>query len=294
MLRVSQVSKRYGKVEVLHSVSFDTAPGEALALWGPNGAGKTTLVKAILGLIDHAGEIRVNGYETHRNGKQARRLIGYVPQEAIFYDWTVQATMAFYATLKKADPVQIQPLLERMGLVEHTRKPVPALSGGLKQRMALAVALLGDPPILLLDEPMANLDARTRDEYRALLATLRREGKTILFSSHRLEEVESLADRVLVLERGELKSILTPQALRKSLYSDQSMVLWVPEAQRAQALAALLQQGVPAHLNGRGTVVARIGADGKLHLLRVLAEQGIQVADFDLELGKSDTQGMVS
>lgn len=290
MLRVTRVSKRYGKAEVLRGVSFDAAPGEALALWGPNGAGKTTLVKAILGLIDYAGEINVGDFETRRKGKQARRLIGYVPQEAIFYDWTVRATMSFYATLKKADQAQIIPLLTRMGLTEHAHKPVPALSGGLKQRLALAVALLGNPPMLLLDEPMANLDAQTRAEYRALLAALRREGKTILFSSHRLDEVESLADRVLVLEQGQLKAILTPHALRMMLNRDLDMALWMPEAQRAQALDILAQQGVHAHMNGRGTVVARIGADGKLHLLRLLAERGIQVADFDIELGKSDAQ----
>ena len=290
MLRVTRVSKRYGKAEVLRVVSFDAAPGEALALWGPNGAGKTTLVKAILGLIDYAGEINVGDFETRRKGKQARRLIGYVPQEAIFYDWTVRATMSFYATLKKADQAQIIPLLTRMGLTEHAHKPVPALSGGLKQRLALAVALLGNPPMLLLDEPMANLDAQTRAEYRALLAALRREGKTILFSSHRLDEVESLADRVLVLEQGQLKAILTPHALRMMLNRDLDMALWMPEAQRAQALDILAQQGVHAHMNGRGTVVARIGADGKLHLLRLLAERGIQVADFDIELGKSDAQ----
>lgn len=159
-VHATQLTKRYGKVLALNEVSFALKAGQSTALWGPNGAGKTTLIKAILGLIDYQGSVTVEGMDTRRNGKRVRSLIGYVPQEAVFYDWSVQATMTFYAQLKKADPAAIPALLARLGLTEHAGKPVPALSGGLKQRLALAVALLGEPRILLLDEPMANLDAR--------------------------------------------------------------------------------------------------------------------------------------
>lgn len=213
-ISVRNLSKRYGKTEALHDVSFTTTRGEILALWGANGAGKTTLLKAILGLIRFEGEIAVNGHDAARAGKAARRDIGYVPQEAVFYDWGVLATMQFYARLKKAPPARIPFLLRRLGLEPHAHKAVAALSGGLKQRLALAIALLADPPLLLLDEPTASLDTATQQDYLTLLSDLRAEGKTILFASHRLEEVEALADRALLLENGRLVDIFPANQLR--------------------------------------------------------------------------------
>ncbi|GAB4154163.1 MAG: hypothetical protein Fur0021_20530 [Candidatus Promineifilaceae bacterium] len=213
-IAVHGLAKRYGQAEALHNVSFTTTSGEILALWGANGAGKTTLLKAILGLIRFEGEIIVNGHDVQRNGKAARRSIGYVPQEAVFYDWGVLATMQFYARLKKASPERIPLLLDRLGLQPHAHKAVAALSGGLKQRLALAIALLSDPPLLLLDEPTASLDTASQQDYLALLSSLRREGKTILFASHRLEEVEALADRSLLLENGRLVDIFPANQLR--------------------------------------------------------------------------------
>ena len=213
-ITVNSLSKRYGKTEALHELSFTAVPGEILALWGANGAGKTTLLKAILGLIRFEGEIAVGGHDVARAGKAARRSIGYVPQEAVFYDWGVLATMRFYARLKKAPPERIPFLLRRLGLEPHAHKAVAALSGGLKQRLALAIALLSDPPLLLLDEPTASLDTATQQDYLTLLSDLRAEGKTILFASHRLEEVEALADRALLLENGRLVDIFPADQLR--------------------------------------------------------------------------------
>jgi nitrous oxidase accessory protein len=219
-LAVNGVSKRYGQTEALKDVTFTAAPGEILALWGANGAGKTTLLKAILSLIRFDGDIAIDGHSVQRAGKQARRGIGYVPQEAVFYDWGVLATMRFYARLKKASPERIAPLLARLGLDVHAHKPVNALSGGLKQRLALAIALLADPPLLLLDEPTASLDTAAQQDYLRLLANLRDEGKTILFASHRLEEVEALADRALLLEHGRLVDIFPADQLRGRIAPD--------------------------------------------------------------------------
>ncbi|MBF8283647.1 MAG: ABC transporter related protein, partial [Anaerolineales bacterium] len=287
-VRVRNVGKRYGSVPALSGVSFEAHAGEALALWGANGAGKTTLIKAVLGLIDFDGKIEVEGHDVRRAGKSARRSIGYVPQEAIFYDLSVQATMEFYARLKGSRgvqlnaPARIPVLLENLGLAGHARKPVPALSGGLKQRLALAIALLADPPVLLLDEPTASLDAKAQHDYLALLARLRsEERKTIIFASHRLEEVEALANRVLVLEHGRLVDVLNPVDLLAKLMPEIQLTLYVPEAQRPDALACLAGAGLAAHLNGRGTVVVRVRAEDKMQPLQTLLDCGIPVTNFE-------------
>lgn len=283
ILQLTQVGKRYGRVPVLSGVSFFAEAGEAIALWGANGAGKTTLLKAILGLIDFTGEIRVGGHDVRQFAKQARRQMGYVPQEAVYYDMSVLATLEFYARLKKADPRRIQDLLTQLGLVAHLRKPVPALSGGLKQRLALAIALLGEAPILLLDEPTANLDVQARREYLSLLVELRKGGKTLIFASHRLEEVEGLADRLLVMQAGNIDQELQAGDFRRSLVQDIELTLWVPEAQRQPAVEILLASGLAAHLNGRGTVVVRLPANRKLEPLVALQAQQVQVLDFEVE-----------
>jgi nitrous oxidase accessory protein len=286
IVSVTSVSKYFGQHTALDSISFDARPGEAIALWGVNGAGKTTLLKSILGLIDFAGRIDVDGHNVRADGKAARRHIGYVPQEAIFYDMSVRATMEFYARLKKVRFGRIDELLEKLGLAEHARKPVPALSGGLKQRLALAVALLADPPVLLLDEPTANLDAGARRDYLALLSILRRENKTIIFASHRIDEVETLADRVVVMESGKVVETLTPGQVRLRLAPHVELTLWVPGDDRQRALALFQDNGLNAHLNGRGTVVVQIAAEQKLQPLSLLAEEGISVQDFEMERGR--------
>jgi len=283
ILAVHSVTKRYGKLLALDGVSMQAAPGEALALWGANGAGKSTLVKAILGLVGYQGRIEVAGYDALREGKSARRQIGYVPQEAVHYDISVRATLIFYARLKKADPRRIPALLDRLGLVDHLDKPVPVLSGGLKQRLALAIALISNPPLLLLDEPTANLDSQGRSDYLALLAGLHREQKTILFASHRFEEVEILADRVLLMESGRVSEEISPADLRLRLSPNVELTLWIGDSQRSHALEVLLGQGMNAHLNGRSTVVVRVDAAQKLEPLHLLAAQGIVITDFEME-----------
>jgi len=283
IVHAARVGKKYGKTRVLDAVSFDVRAGEALALWGPNGAGKTTLVKALLGLIPFDGELDVENLSVKRAAKRVRGLIGYVPQEVMFYDWSVRATLEFYARLKRADAARIDALLEQLGLAAHAKKNVSALSGGLKQRLALALALLSDPPILLLDEPTANLDTQARADYLKLIAALKRRGKTILFASHRLEEVEALADQVLWLDEGRPARLLPLEAWRAEIVPAVELTLWMDEAQRARASELLNSLGWAARLNGRGTVVARMRAEQKLRALQTLAAQGIEVSDFQVE-----------
>jgi ABC-2 type transport system ATP-binding protein/nitrous oxidase accessory protein len=283
LISVRSVTKRYKKVTALENVSFELPAGDALALWGTNGAGKTTLLKALLGLIDFDGEIQVGGLDVRRKGKQIRRLIGYVPQEFAFYDLSVQETLEFYARLKKTSPTRIPVLLERLGLENHAKKAVGALSGGLRQRLALAAALLDDPPLLLLDEPLANLDARARRDYQVLLTSLRKEGKTLLFASHRIEEVETLADRVIVLHEGHAEDLLTPGELRARFLAEIDLTLWIPENHRAEALTCLEAEGFNAHMNGRGTVVVRVPEAQKINPLARLNDCEIPVLNFELE-----------
>lgn len=205
VLRVEGLTKRYGNMTVLSDVDFSLEPGTITAILGPNGAGKTTTLKCILGVTDFEGKVEVDGYSSRRQGKKARSRIGYLPQTPAFNEGdTCRQALKFLAELRGSDISRVESLLKQVDLEEQTDLVVGHLSGGMKQRLALAAALLSDPPLLLLDEPTANLDATSREHLHDLVAQLRAEGRTIVISTHFVDNLGDLADHVLVLRDGRL------------------------------------------------------------------------------------------
>jgi ABC-type multidrug transport system ATPase subunit len=212
MLAVVALTKRFGKFTAVDGVSFEVKAGEAVALWGPNGAGKSTLLKCLLGLLRFAGTIRIDGHDALTQAKTARGRLGYVPQELAFYpEWSGREVLAFLAKIKRVPAERVDVALAEVGLSAHGAKPIGSLSGGMKQRLALAAALLSDPPLLVLDEITSNLDANGREGLLRVLTRLKASGKTIVFTSHRRDDVLRLADRVLVLERGQVTRHARPE-----------------------------------------------------------------------------------
>ena len=291
VLEVAGLTKAFGQVLTVDGLDFSVKTGETVALWGPNGAGKTTAVKCLLGLLPCSGRISIAGRDARRDGRAARRALGYVPQEVAFHDdLTVGETLRFYARLKRVSPEDGRALLETLGLTEHIGKRIGALSGGLKQRLALALALLGDPPLLLLDEPTSNLDAAGRDQVLRLLTGLRQRGSALLFASHRLEEVEVLADRVIVLERGRLAFSCPPGDLARRLGLHQGMRLRVSQERWSDALGVLRAGGLRASPNG-SAIHVDVRPSEKALPIRLLEGAGIVVADFSLEDGAAIPRG---
>lgn len=286
MIKITNLTKKFGRFTAVDNLSFSVAAGEAVALWGANGAGKTTVIRSLLGLLSAEGQLLVNGFEAQKAGKQARAAVGYVPQELAFYDdLSARDTLRFYADLKRAVPERIDTVLAEVGLTEHSHKPVAALSGGMKQRLALAIALLANPPLLILDEPTSNLDAAARHDFVKLLLAQKAQGKTLLFTSHRLEEVEALAERVLVLEQGQLKLTCdTPAEMAQRLGLTLNLKLMLPAGWCENALSLLQAQGFRAWPNGVGIHVA-VSPANKLAPLQALLAGDIEVSNFEVENG---------
>lgn len=206
ILTVANLVKKYGRLTVLDGVSFELPRGSIVALLGANGAGKTTTFKCILGMIDFRGRIEVAGKSVARSGKAVRALVGYLPQTPGFgAEDTCLEALQFLADLRRVPAKRIEELLEKVNLSAQRSVKVRELSGGMRQRLALAAALLSDPPLLLLDEPTANLDVQSREELHAILVQLREEGRTIVLSTHFVEHVAELADRVILLKDGRVE-----------------------------------------------------------------------------------------
>jgi ABC-2 type transport system ATP-binding protein len=197
VLQVRAVAKRYGALHALREVSFDAAAGELLAIVGPNGAGKTTLLSIIAGTLEpSAGEV-----------SRAAGEVGWAPQSpALYSKLSVAENLALFARLEKvADPdAAVAAMLEQSGLRERADERVGRLSGGNRQRVNLAIALIGDPPVLALDEPSASLDPAQRERLWGFVAGLARAGRTIVFSTHNVAEAQRHADRVIVLADGRI------------------------------------------------------------------------------------------
>ncbi len=213
-VRAVDVRKAYGPREVLAGVSFDVRRGELFALLGPNGAGKTTTVEILEGYrrIDH-GSVRVLGLDPAKDGARLRPRIGLMLQEGgIDPRTTPREALALYARFYR-DPEDPDQLLEMVDLGRSAGTRYRRLSGGEKQRLGLALALIGRPELLVLDEPTAGMDPAAKQATRERIAALRAAGTTILMTTHELGDAERLADHVAVLDRGRLVAFGTPAEL---------------------------------------------------------------------------------
>jgi ABC-2 type transport system ATP-binding protein len=212
-LAVRSLSKRFGARRALDHVSFELRPGELVALIGPNGAGKTTLLSILAGVLNPSG-----GEVT-----RAAREIGWVPQQpALYSKLSVAENLRLFARLEKvAEPdAAVARMLAQAGLEDRADEEVGRLSGGNQQRVNIAIGLLSEPAVLLLDEPSASLDPRQRERLWEFIGSLAHRGTTVFFSTHNVAEAERYAERVLVLVDGELLFTGTPSELERAVGGD--------------------------------------------------------------------------
>ena len=283
MIRIEGLRKSYGEQVVLDGLDLEVDRGERVAVLGLNGAGKTTLLQCILGLIGFGGAVRVDGEAAGPAGKEARRRIGYVPQRPPVFDMTVTAFLHLFSDLREAP---VEPARERMaefGLppAEVGQKQMSALSGGMLQKTLLALALGAEVPVLLLDEPTASLDPSSRREFVRVLEGVD-EGRTILFATHRLEDVESLASRVILIHGGGVVFDGTLRELWNRSGVGGELWLEVPPSRREAAVALLRDRRSvrSADDEGAGGIRAELAPGGALDALGALRERGVEVRDF--------------
>jgi nitrous oxidase accessory protein len=279
------VRKSFGSRVILNGLDLSLERGRSLVLWGSNGAGKSTFIKCLLGLHDFDGELSVFGRDAKSEGHLARRHIGYLSQEFAGYDWTVRQAMEFVCAVRGVGPEGIATALASCGLAGEEGKNSLALSGGMKQKLALAQALIAEPDILVLDEPCSNLDLKSRREFLAILKTLK-GSRTLIITSHRIEEVELLADEVLCLEEGLPARSLEPGAFLASVAAESSLWVQLERSERhPEALAFLAGKGVAASPNGHGIWVdSRPGKT--MDTVRLLEAGGFAVRDLRREAGQ--------
>jgi ABC-type multidrug transport system ATPase subunit len=282
ILSVKNVDKNFGRTRVLSGVSFGVESGEAVLLLGPNGAGKTTIIKCILGLLNFNGSIMVDGIDVKSKGNLARAEIGYLPQLSSYYETlTIEQHARLMASLKGASRDEIERSLEIAGLQDVRNRMVKALSSGMRQRLGLSIALLGNPPLLILDEPTSNIDLEGQLEFKRMLQRLKEAGKAFLISTH-LSGLDLIADEVVVLNAGKVVATGSSSEILQRLGLNDKMYLKVSEAQ-----VSLVKEvanglgGVPEFKDG--WLVLPVSPSNKATFLEELLKRGVKINDLVVE-----------
>ncbi|HET6647416.1 MAG TPA: ABC transporter ATP-binding protein [Pyrinomonadaceae bacterium] len=285
-ISVRNLSKKFKDFMALNDVSFDVEDGETFALLGPNGSGKTTTLKCMVGLTrPTSGTVSVGGFDLLRNGREAKQLMSFLPQRLSFSDQlTGRDVLEFYCRLRRLPPQRIEETLNTPNFHFNGffEKSVSQFSGGMNQRLGLAVACLPDAPVLVLDEPTVSLDPKGAIQFRDFLASLKRKGKTIVFSSHMLADVEQLADRVAIMVGGKLVALQSIGALREELMRSSRMRVLVtnPSERLLAAVGACSVEDIRIQDN---SLVITSRSEDRLHILRAIETAGGQVASFATE-----------
>lgn len=235
MIEVKNITKKYGKFTAVDNLNFKVEDHEIMGFLGPNGAGKSTTMNMITGYIEATkGKIIVNGYDISKTPKKAKRQIGYMPESVPLYnDLTVREFIKYMADLKNVKrsekKAEIEKVLEETGTKSVENKLIKNISRGYKQRVSMAGALIGNPDILILDEPTVGLDPKQITEIRNLIKKL---GKThtIILSSHILSEVSQICNKVIIINKGKILAIDTPENLEKQTQSENNIIITVEDS----------------------------------------------------------------
>jgi len=221
VIRVTNLHKRFGDFVAVEDVSFEVRPGEIFGLLGPNGAGKTTTLRMIATLLKPTrGAITVAGFDALEEPEQVRRHLGVLSEHTGLYDrLTAEENVRYFARLRDLPDDEIEKrmaeIFPRLGIDEYAHKRAGTLSKGMKQKVALAIALLHDPPVLLFDEPTSGLDVMSARSVRAFLEGLRGTDKTVLLSTHLMPEAERLCDRIGIIHEGRVVALGTVDELKQ-------------------------------------------------------------------------------
>ncbi len=227
IIEVKGLKKYFGKgdklVKAVDGISLDIHEKEIFGFLGPNGAGKTTSLRMIIGLLQpDAGNIRILGQDPHKNGKELKRILGIIPQSLTFYDdLTVEENLWFLAKIydipKKEAKDRIDSLISKVGLDEKRKHLTRNLSGGLQRRLNLILGLVHDPKIILCDEPTPGLDPQSRVVMWDFIQNLPNQGKTVILTTHYMEEADRLSNRIAIIDHGKILVLDTPQKLKASI-----------------------------------------------------------------------------
>jgi Cu-processing system ATP-binding protein len=289
VIRFEDFTKRYGGSTAVEALTFGVLPGEAVALLGPNGSGKTTTLKGAAGLVrPTSGRVFVGNPEQDASGADARRAISYLPQRVSFPEaLTGLEVVEFYRRLRGAAAARSGEVLRLASLNGASGRPVSTYSGGMIQRLGLAVAALPDAPVMLLDEPTAALDPDGLCAFYGLVERRRRDGRALLFSSHQLGDVERLADRFLLLIGGRLAASLSRAELSERLASRGVMRLSL--AARVPGLLEAVRAVAPAAVWAGDELVVPGPAADRPRALDVVRSAGGRIVNLVAEEARLDS-----
>ena len=299
MLEVSGLRKSYGEVAAVAGVSFRAGKGETIGLLGPNGAGKTTTVSMIAGLVrPDAGEVRIAGRALRGDTDPAKRSMGLVPQDiGLYEEMSARENLHLFGALYGMEGAQLKlamdEALDLVGLKDRSREPVKGFSGGMKRRLNLAAAVLHGPELLLLDEPTVGVDPQSRNAIFENLEALKKRGKTLLYTTHYMEEAERLCDRLVIIDHGKIIADDTLQALNRMVPARNLLTVEFEDGAgnvpRAQDVAQL--PGVEsAEVQGASARIAvRNLAEDSAGILQWLVQQGYRVQHLSSERASLET-----
>lgn len=277
-VEVEHVSKAYNGKKAVDDLSFQIRRGEIFSLLGPNGAGKSTLIRMMTGLIQpDAGQIRMNGERVLPFKKEVKRYFSFLPETMSLYpNLTAGETLRFFSRLQKTPPAKWDEVLEVVGLSGFKDRKIGGFSKGMRQRLGLAVALLDEAPLLILDEPTSGLDPYWASRFKEIIRQKNREGTSVLFASHDLYEVESLADRIAILNEGKLYYLGSVDDLKSKHPAEIRIRVRFETSQDPAGLSR--EWGVPVTRKGDWfQLICR--RDDKVRILRSLEKGGRTLAD---------------
>jgi ABC-2 type transport system ATP-binding protein len=251
VLQVNQVTKRFKDFEAVKNVSFSVNKGESFGLLGPNGAGKTTTIQMVSGLFPpSSGSIEIAGIDMIRQPKGGQGLLGIVPQEiALYQTMSARENLAFWGRMYglRGQNLQkrINDVLEIIGLADRAKEKVETFSGGMKRRVNIGAAILHNPELLIMDEPTVGIDPQSRSHILETVKKLNQEGMTVIYTSHYMEEVEYLCEKIGIMDHGKFITSGTISELRETIGDRSRIVMNFSEAHEPENIKKALSQLVP-------------------------------------------------